>query len=207
MITRPRNHLDGPPLALPAALDRLAERWWRARPRARAALVVTSIAILTLATVARVVASSHEPAAVAWVATRDLGIGDQLGPGDLRRTSVPPSLLPDGAMAEPVGTLVAPLPRGAVATDRHLGDTALASTVPAGRAMVPIPIDALPDVPAGTRLDVVASDHGTARVVARDALVVQADAVAVWVAVDHADAAALAAATLHGAIGVVVVPP
>jgi pilus assembly protein CpaB len=209
MFTNARRDLDGPPFALPALLDRIAERWWRARPRTRVLLGLSCAVLLVVAGVATAGASPHGPPTSAWVAVRDLPVGHPLGPDDLRRATWPADLLPDGALAEPDGMLVAPLPRGAVATDRHLGDGGLAAGLPSGTAVVPIPVDAVPALPRGALIDLVAADlgGGPGQLVAAGALVLQTDELAVWLAVDAADAPGLASAALHGSIGVVVVPP
>lgn len=207
MFTRLRRDLDGPPFVLPTVLDRAAERWWRARPRTRVLVASCAVALVVVAGIARA-AAPHGPPGVAWVASRDLVVGEVLGPGDLRRTDWPSGLLPDGALSDPHGTLAAPLPRGSIATEQHLSDAGVAAGLPAGTAAVPIPLEVLPELPAGARVDLVAGDlGGGAHVLTTGATVLHADAVAVWLAVDDHTATQVAAAALHGPIGVVVVPP
>lgn len=206
MFANARKDLDGPPFALPPVFDRIAERWWRARPRSRVLLGLTLAVMVLIAGLANAAASPHGPPRTAWVAVRDLTVGHTLGPDDLERTTWPADLVPDGALSEPAGTLVAPLPRGAVATDRHLGDGGPGAGLPPGTAVVPVPVEAVPQLPSGTRLELVAGDRidGTGQRITGEALVLRTDEAAVWLAVDHDDAATLASAALHGPIGVVV---
>lgn len=209
MFTHARRVLDGPHPTLPRRLDRISERWWAARPRTRVVIATGLLVLLLLAVVTRIVVSPHGPPAVAWVATRDLAVGEELDRSALRRVSWPGPLLPAGSLTEPTGTLVAPLPRGAVATDRHLGDLGAIAGVDADRALVPIPLESLPALPIGARVDIVVTDghelHG--RTVARDALVLRDDGSAWWLAVAGAEANDLAGAALQGSLGVVLIPP
>lgn len=209
MFTNARDDLDAPPFALPRPLDRLAERWWRARPRTRFLLGASLPILALLAGIAHTASSPHGPPARAWVATRDLVVGEPLGSDVLERVSWPAGLLPDGVLTEPQGALVAPLPRGAVATEHHLGDGGLAAGLPAGSSVVPIPAEAVPVLGVGATVDVIASDPGAGpgRVVATDATVLRADETAVWLAVDRDHATDLASAVLDGSLGVVLTAP
>ncbi|MFT4289513.1 SAF domain-containing protein [Nocardioides sp.] len=94
------------------------------------------------------------------VAARDLPAGVTLGAGDLTTVSVPASLVPDGATAEPAGeTLAAPLRRGEPVTDARLVGAALAAEP--GQVAVPV---RLPDaemaalLDPGDRIDLLAVD-------------------------------------------------
>jgi Flp pilus assembly protein CpaB len=129
MVPTLRRRLDGPPLALPVVVDRAAERWWCARPRTRA-LVVVTLATVVVAGVAHAAASPHGPPTPVLVAARDLPTGHVLAPGDLRRAHWPRDLVPAGATTRLEGTVVGPLPRGAVATDRHVTAEGVAAAVP-----------------------------------------------------------------------------
>jgi hypothetical protein len=153
-----RRRLDGPPLALPAVVDRVAERWWGARPRTRALVVVVALTTVVVAGVAHAAASPHGPPTPVLVAARDLPVGHVLAPGDLRRAHWPRDLVPAGATTRLEGTVVGPLPRGAVATDRHVAAAGVAAAIPRGRVAVAVPGELLPDVPAGVRLDAVTAD-------------------------------------------------
>lgn len=209
MFPHARRDLDGPPFRLPPLLDALSERWWRARPRTRALVMVGFAVLMALAIAGRLSASPHGPPTPALVATRDLPAGHELTSTDLRQVRWPADLVPDRALTSPTGTLIAPLPDGAVATERHVGDAGIVAGVPDGQAVVPVPRGSLPELSVGARLELVAADAagGAGHLVATDAVVVQVDEVAVWVAAPREEANALADAALRGPIGVVVVPP
>lgn len=208
MLTSLRSRLDGPPPALPALLDRAAERWWMARPRTRVALVVLGLVLLVAGGVARAATSPHGPPVPVLVATRDLPVGHQLAPDDLRRTMWPRDLVPAGAAGELSGTVVGALPAGAIATDRHVAVNGVTAALPSGQAAVPVPAEALPALPAGTRLDVVAADlDGGVQVLARSATVVANAGEIVWVAVATDEAPAVAGAAGRGSLSVVLLPP
>jgi pilus assembly protein CpaB len=208
MLTSLRSRLDGPPPALPRLLDRAAERWWAARPRSRAALVAAALVLLLAGGVVRVTASPHGPPVTVLVATRDLPVGHELAPDDLRRARWPRDLVPAGAATDLRGTVVGALPAGAVATDRHVAVSGLAAALPDGHAAVPVPTDAVPTVPTGARLDVVVADlDGGVQVLARSATVLGADGDIVWFAVATAQAPAVAGAASRGGLSVVLLPP
>jgi hypothetical protein len=207
MLLRTRGHLDGPPLALPPVLDAVAERWWRTRPRTRALLSLGALSVVVLAGVGHAAASPHGPPTGVWLAERDLPVGAALE-GGVRRASWPQDLVPVDAVTEPTGTLIAPVPRGAVVTTGHVGHGGFAAGLPAGTAAVALPLDALPALTAGARIDLVVADpDGGGVTVASDAVVLGSDEVTVWVAVDRGRAAQVSGAALHGPIGVVVLPP
>jgi pilus assembly protein CpaB len=210
MRSFPRSRLDGPPVALHPALDRLSEQWWSLRPRHRMLVVVLLAAVAAVAGPARLAASPHGPPTSVLVATRDLPVGHDLVPDDLRVASWPRDLVPAGAVTEPRGTVTGPLPQGAVATSAHLAPpgSGVAAAVPADRVAVTIPAELLPPLPAGARLDLVAPDpDGTPRVIASSATVVAAETALVWIAVDPPEAPALAAATARGQVVAILRPP
>ena len=208
MMPRIGRQLDGPPFALPRVLDQLTERWWRSRPRTRAAIGMFVAASMVLAGIGHVAASPYGPPVDVHLAARDLAIGETLAPSDLRRASWPSDLVPDGATATPTGVVVAPLPRGAVVTDRHLGVGGVAAGLPTGMVAVAVPLDALPELPVGARLDVVgAALDGRGTRLTADAFVLAVDAVSVWIAVERSDAVGITAAAASGTIAVIVLPP
>jgi pilus assembly protein CpaB len=203
-----RTWLAGPPFALPAPLDRLAEAWWRATPRARTAVAVAGATTLVTLGVGQAASSPYGPPTTVQVAVRDLAVGELAAPGDLRRTSWPRDLVPEDAVDAPGGTLRAPLPRGAVLTGAHLGGGGPAADLPAGRVAVPIAHDALPVLDPGTRLDLVGlHPDGSVTTLTTDAVVIHVDATDAWLSIDDADAVAVSAAGAAGAIAAVVRPP
>lgn len=213
MSTLPRRRhrpgsLPGPPLALPRPLDALAERWWAATPRARSAVGLLAVIALLAAAAGHATATPYGPPSTVLVAARDLPPGRVLTDGDLRARSMPSDLVPDGALGNAEGVLAAMLPRGAVATDRHLGDGGWAAGLPADRAAVAVAAEQVPRLTAGTRVALVGSDHdGRATTLGRDAVVIAADAEAVWFSVDIAEAVDVTGAGATGNLAVVVLPP
>lgn len=208
MLPRTRHHLTGPPFALPVALDRVAETWWRARPRTRWVLGVVLAALAVLAGVAHTAAAPDGPPTSVWVATRDLLPGEVIAEPDTERRSWPADLVPDGAVPRPSGTVSATLPRGAVVTDRHLGDLGIVTAVAAGRVAVAVPVDQLPALSAGARLDLVGpSPEGGGMLLAVDATVVASDGDDVWLSIDPEAALAVSSAVAANAIAAVVLPP
>jgi Flp pilus assembly protein CpaB len=204
--------LDGAPVALPPRLDRLSERWFAARPRTRAALLAGVAGLLLLVGATHLVASPFGPPQTVLLATRDLPVGHPLSPSDLRSTGWPRELVPTGALTARAAvegrTVRAPLPEGAVATDRHLGDLGMADLLPGGRAGVPVSLDLLPALEPGTRLDLVGRDvHGQPIALAADALVIGDDGDAVWLAVAPDQAPGVAAAAAAGVLTTVVRAP
>jgi hypothetical protein len=207
-LPRLARTLDGAPFAAPAILDRAAERWWQLPPRVRA-LCLVAAALLTLAagTVHLTTSPWGAPTTV-LVAAHDLSAGQTLGPADVRRADWPATLVPAGAVTEAGGTVLAPVPAGSILTDLHLGDGGIGASLPDGRAAVGLPAELVPDLPAGSTIDVVAPDLDARGVtLASRAVVLVDDGTQVWVVVDHREAADVAAATVTGSITVVVVPP
>lgn len=166
------------------------------------------MALALLAGLTQAAATPYGPADTVHVATRDLPIGHEVAPGDLRRADWPEELIPEAATADPAGHLTAPLPAGAVLTDAHLGTTGVASLLPADAVAVPLPTESVPTLLAGQRIDIVGRDvHGVGTVLARTARVVAVEAEYVWVAVSRADAPDVAAAAPTGTLSVVVLAP
>lgn len=200
--------LPGPALPLPRVLDGLAERWWAATPRARGALASLIGVALLAAAAGHATATPYGPPTTVLVATRDLPPGQVLSDDDLRPRSMPADLVPDGALDAADGVLAATLPRGAVATDRHLGDGGWAASLPADRAAVAVAADQLPPLTAGTRVALVGTDHdGRAATLGRDAVVLAVEPEAVWFSVDIGEAVDVTGAAAVGNLAVVVLPP
>ncbi len=205
--------LDGPPVALPRALDRLHERWWAARPRTRAVVVTSTIAVVLLAGFAHLASSPFGPPTSVIVADRELRVGERVEHGALRRTGWPSDLVPAGAMtgvhpSELTGrTVQAPVPAGGLVTDNHLGTTGVAGLLADGQVAVAIPAELLAAIATGVQVDLISRDiNGLALELARHATVIDQDDTSVWVAVDEPVAAAVAAAAASGTITAVVRP-
>lgn len=207
MLPRTRHRLAGPPFALPRALDRVAETWWRARPRTRLIAGITAAVLAVLAGVAHAASAPDGPPVGVWVATRDLVPGEVISGSDTERRSWPSDLVPDGAMERPTGTVTATLPRGAVITDRHLGDLGVVASVPADRVAVAVPVELLPVLTPGSRLDLVGpGPDGGGVLLASDATVVANDGVTVWLSIEPAEAIDVSAAVAAASIAAVVLP-
>jgi hypothetical protein len=204
---QPRS-LGGPPFTLPPALDRLAEWWAAAPPRLRTLCAVGLVVAVVAAGIAQAAASPYGPPVTVHVATRHLEVGATLTDDDVRRVSWPSTLVPDGAEVVPEGVLRAPLPRGAVLTDAHLGSGGPAADVPVGRVAIPIATETLPAVEPGTALDLVGvRSDGAVVLLTAAALVVHDDGARLWLSVDEADALDVSAAVAADAITAVVRPP
>ena len=208
MLPRTRRLLAGPPVALPPVLDALAERWWRARPRTRLLIGFAALILVLVAGTTHAASSPYGPPVQVWVSDRDLEVGEVITSADLDEVAWPRDLVPDGVLDEPDGTLLAPLPRGAVVTDRHVGDGGIGGMLPDDTVAVAVPHDRLPALSVGMRVDLVAPDPaGAARILVEDAVAVAVDEGAVWLAVEPQVAADVTGASLTGAIGAVVLPP
>ena len=169
---------------------------------------VLATVVLLAAAIGHAAATPYGPPTTVLVATRDLLPGDVLIDADLRRRTVPRDLIPDGALRRADGVLAAALPRGAIATDRHLAEGGVTATLPAGRVAVAVASERLPTLTAGMRADLVGADHdGRARTLGRDAIVLAVEVETVWFAVDAEEAVDVTGAATIGSLAVVVLPP
>lgn len=193
---------------LPPALDRLTEAWWRARPRTRVLAGVAVALFLIVGGIAHAASTPGGPPVRVWVTTRDLFPGDALTVSDRVARMWPRDLVPDGTLDQPAGVVTAPLPRGAVVTDRHVGDLGFAASVPAGRVAVSVPVEQLPAVMPGTRVDLVGvGQDGSGALLADGAVVVHDDGEAVWLAVDPDVSVQVSVAAASARLAIVVRPP
>ncbi len=207
MFPRIRQHLDGPPLAWPPVVDHLAERWWAARPRTRAAIVVAFVVLVVLAGTAHAATGRDGPPTTVYVATHELQPGDVLGPGDVRRRDWPRDLVPDGAVERPTGTVRALVPTGAVITTGHLGEDAIAAAVTTGQVAVPIPLELAPALRPGSAIDLIGpGPDGRGERLAGDARIIGHDADLVWVGVDAEASVAVSAAIGNGTLAIALRP-
>lgn len=186
-------------------LDAIAERWWCARPRSR--FLVIFVAALTATSVVATMARPAEDDVRVLLAERELSPGDTVTATDVRTAWWPEHFIPDGAVNDPTGVVTAPLPRGAVITDRHVGEAGVGARIPPGRRAVAVPVEHLPPLGTGARLDLVAAGHDGAGVpLTNDAIVIAADEDVVWIAVEPSAATAVSAAAVAGRIAAVVHP-
>lgn len=151
-----RRRVDGPPIALPAVLDRCSERWWRLPPRARGGLVVLAALVLVgamQARVAQVRSAWGGPPRRVLVAVHDAGVGER---PPVRATLVPPALAPRDApqRVSHDARLAFALPAGTVLTRSHLSARGPAAGLPPDLRVVPMPVDPGWDVRSGGWVDV-----------------------------------------------------
>jgi Flp pilus assembly protein CpaB len=142
------------------------------RRRVLAALCIAAAVALTV----RATAAPPPATTTVLTAARDLPAGSPVAAGDVEAVEFAPDSVPAGAVADPVGqVLAAPLRRGEPVTDVRLVGETLADAHP---ELTALPVR-LPDADAagllepGDRIDLVATDPqgGGARVVAGDVLV------------------------------------
>jgi hypothetical protein len=168
----------GRPLALPAPVDAVSERWARVPPRLRALLVLLVVITAIVSMRHRVVLAEARwggtPVTVLRAA-KDLPAGTpaaQLEPVTLPPAALPPHAVrraPDGAV------LSLPLPAGSVLTQAHLDPRGPAANLPSDVRAVPVPVEAGWQVEPGGWVDVWVLGAGQApsRLVARSRAVLE----------------------------------
>jgi len=152
-LTRP---LHGPHPALPAALDRCSERWWRLPPRVRVLAIVATVCCLLALDQYRVVRMRQQwggPARRALVAVEDAHVGDH---PRLRTVALPPAMVPPDAPQTVAdgARLTLALPEGAVLTRAHVSPRGPAVGLDPGLRVVPLPVPPGLEIGAGARVDV-----------------------------------------------------
>ena len=202
--------LSGPPLALPRALDRLAERWAAAPPRLRLAVGVVTV-VVVLAVAGRGAARSPwGPPVPIVLAAADLVPGQVVAAGDLRTAQWPSALVPPGRLddtRDAVGQVLAVgAPTGTPLTTRHIAPAGVAAGLDDGRVAMPVPLPTGTELAPGQQVDVHAGAQLRGRVVARAATVLAVGDGVVWLAVDRVDAPRVANAAATGALTVVLLP-
>ncbi len=204
MSERLSRLLAGPPIELPAALDRASERWWASPPRIRAGACIGLVVIVALTAAVRMLASPYGPPEQVMVAVSDLNVGDRLSPTDLRPMTWPRDLVPEAAARadalEPGTTVIAPVPAGSIITARHVAHAGIASLLSDERVAVPIATQLLPQITSGMRLDLIGREHDRAVTLARNAVVLAVEDDVSWVAVNPQEGASVAAAAAAGTI-------
>ena len=186
----------------------------------RRVLLSAGLAAAAVAAGLSAVAPDAAPGVVVVTAARDLVAGVPLAPDDVAATTVPPTVVPTGALRDPaavVGRLVA----GPVRQGEHLTDVRLlGASLVTGPREVAVPVRVAEPatgalVRPGDTVDVLsASPSGgvSAAVVARDLTVASVPALGddtgegalLVLATDRSTAARLAAAALTGRLSVVV---
>jgi hypothetical protein len=150
------HRLQGPPIALPAALDRCSEQWRRLPPRCRMAVGMLAFALLLVSCELRVAQARERwggPPRRALIAVRDIAVGEA---PQVRAVRLPPALVPPDAPQE-VGDdarLAFALPEDAVLTRGHLSARGPAAGLRSDLRVVPIPADPGWDIRAGGWVDV-----------------------------------------------------
>jgi hypothetical protein len=173
--SRLTGFLQGPPFALPAALDRCSELWWGLSPRTRTALGLVAVALMLVGCelrVAQVRSAWGGPPQRALVAVQDGPVGAR---PRVRAVRLPPALVPPDAPqeVEDGARLAFALPEGAVLTRGHLSARGPAAGLPDDLRVVAIPIDPGWHIHAGGRVDVWAlATPGQSRRIARQRPVV-----------------------------------
>jgi len=196
------------------------------------ALLAAGLAAAAVATGLSAVAPAAEEGVLVVTAARDLASGVPLTAEDLVAVSLPPALVPVGALVEPtavVGRLVAgPVRRGEALTDVRLlgpgllGPGGSSSSPPEGR-LVAIPVRVAEAataalVQAGDRVDVLSAltEGGSAASVVASGLTVLAvptvgdgmgEGALLVLAADRTTAARLAAAAVTGRLSIAVLAP
>lgn len=200
--------LAGPPPVLPALVDRGLERWWRLPPRGRAVALIAILAVVAGGSVARVAQSPYGPPVTVIVAARDLPVGATAAGATLPARR-PAGLVPSDAItAVPAdATLTLGVVTGTVLTSRHLQQGGPLAGLTAGSAGIAVPLDALPGLLPGRRVDLVATRaDGGGVVLATDVRVLGTDGDRAWLAVPREAAPDVTAAVARGLLSVAVLP-
>lgn len=207
--TLARLRLDGTPTVLPRPLDALSERWFRAGPRLRLALIVLACVVAVVALGLRLATSPWGTPATVLVTATDLPVGHELGPGDVRAQHWPGEVVPADAIDAADGRrLSVGAPAGTVLTDRHVAAGGVAGALAPDAAAVAVPAELLPSLPSGSSVDLVGAGHdGAGTVMAADVEVLRADGDRVWFGVPRSAAADVAAAAAAGQLTAVLLPP
>jgi hypothetical protein len=121
---------------------------------------------------------------------------------------VPPDALTDPVAVPSDAMADGHLPAGTVLTRRAVSAGGPGGAATPGTAVVPVPADALPPLPIGTRLDLaVAGFDGTSRIVARDAALVADDGTWRWLRIDRDAVGEVARGITDATLVAAVLPP
>ena len=206
-LLAPLTARTGAPPTVPPRLDRLAEAWWSRTPRTRAVIVGALVAVGLVALGGQAARSPWGPPVRVPVAAADLPGGARLTPDAVRWVDHPAALVPDDVLEVPAGRLTGPAVAGTVLTERHVAAD-LTDLMATGEVAVAVPVDGLPMLAAGSRVDALAAGHdGTGRRLAVGARVLAHDGAWLWLAVPAEASAAVAAAGTTGSLSLAVRPP
>ncbi len=165
------RRLQGPLPALPTAVDRWCERWWRLPPRVRVLLILLLLAVALIAGEARVARAQRRwggPPRRALIAVADAHVGAK---PDLRQALLPPAMVPPHALqtVAPDTRLALALPEGTVLTRAHVSPRGPAVGLDPGVRVVPLPVQPGLDIHPGGSVDVwvLAAAPGRSRRVAQ----------------------------------------
>lgn len=203
--------LQGPSPVLPAALDRLCERWACCPPRLRLAFAVAAgLALLAIAGWGAARTPWGAPSVV-LVARADLPAGHVLQSPDLAVTRWPSRLVPPGSPREASSVMGTPLaiglPAGSLLTSAHVVVGGVAAGLPADHVAVPVKVPEGVTLASGQHVDLMTHDRaGGGVLLASDASVVAVEGEQVWVVVRRREAPAVAAAAAQGEVGVALLP-
>lgn len=205
--------LHGPAPAWPRPLDAALE-WWAGLPtRARVALRAAAAVVVAVAVAGGLVQGPWGAPAPVVVTARDVAAGAPLTPGDLEVARRPRGLVPPDALTDPATVPTdaiadGHLPAGTVLTHRAVSAGGPGGAATPGTAVVPVPADALPPLPIGTRLDLaVAGFDGTTRIVARDAALVADDGTWRWLRIERDAVGEVARGITDATLVAAVLPP
>lgn len=165
LLPRPSRSVRGPLPALPAAIDRCSERWWRLPPRLRVLTLVLALCCLLAVDQWRVAQAQRDwggPPRRALVAVQHANVGER---PRLRPVALPPALVPsDAPQHVPDDTRLAlALPEGAVLTRPHVSPRGPAVGLDPSLRVVPLPVAEGLDIRPGARVDVWVLSDGPGR--------------------------------------------
>lgn len=180
-----------------------------------AVAVVTALAVSQLVGRAQAEAARYGSPREVVIVTRDVGAGEEVGPGDVVARRLPAALVPAGAVRDPADshgrTVVVPLFAGEPVLHQHLapwGRHGIAALLPAGSRGITVGAGAAAGrLSRGDVVDVLATfDPAAAQgqeptfPVATAAMVVDVHSESVTVAVSPEEAKRVAFAETHGAV-------
>ena len=202
-------------------LSRSPLAYWAA---VAALALVTTLAVSQLLGRARTEAARYGSPRPVLVATRDIGVGTQLGGADVSMRTLPAGLVPPDAIGDPVQArgrvVVVPVFEGQPVVRRHLapwGRTGAAALLPPGKRGISVAAGpTAAKLAKGDTVDVLATfDPATPAAagkeptfpVAEGASVIDVGGEAVTIAVDPDEAKRVAFAIAHGTVTVVLSSP